>query len=220
MEEMGLDHHTLGTLANVALGRGHGWGIPNVGEFVAGAPVELLPPLGGHEGEALVFDLSGRDCRLHEWIEARVLESQDVYVWDNITRLEVREELETTVPEALRVLRSNRVAGRCLTAHWAPRSELPLRAYRAYEYRDAGQYTYALSPHLVTRGDEIVYFSMGVVRQSRGAERGQRRGPDPAERVCCVTPLPVGGCSRFGGPDPYMLHVRGLRAVWRRGDPS
>lgn len=219
MEEMGLDHHTLGTLANVALGRGRGWGVPN-GEFVARTPIELLPPLAGHKGEALVFELGGGDCKLHDWIEARVAESQDVYVRDNLARIEVRHELEATVPEALLLLQSNRAAGRCIRARWASRSELSLRAYRAYEYRHEGRYTYALSPRLVTRGDEIVYFSMGVVRQSRGAELRQYRGPDAAERVCCVTPFPPAGCSRYGGPDPYMIHVRGLRRVWHPGDPS
>lgn len=220
MEEMGLNYHTAGTLANVALGRGRGWGVPNTGDYVAGAPAETLPPLTGHGGEALVFDLGGSDCRLHDWIERRVAESQEVYVFHNLERLEIRQELETTVPAALRVLQRNMVAGRCLTARWAPRAELPLRAFRVSEMRRGPRYNYALSPHIVTRGEEVVYFSMGVVRQSHGARMGEPMGPDPAERVCCVTPLATGGCSRYGGPDPYMVHVRFLRAAWRPGDPS
>jgi hypothetical protein len=130
--------------------------------------------------------------------------------------LDIRNELEADAPVALATMQSNEARGMCLTAKWVPRADLPLRAYRAYEVRRNASYSYSLSPHIVTRGDDVVFFSMGVVRQSAAVERLGLSVPDPAERVCCVTPFAVGGCSRYGGPDPYQFHVRGLRAVHGR----
>jgi hypothetical protein len=218
VEEMALDEISDGVFANVALGRGRAWTVPN-GDYVAGIPTSLLPALRNHERELLVFDLRGEaDCELQDWLLPHVQSAGgplSVRSNEDYIPRQIREELELGAVEAAAVLERNRAAGRCIGVRWVDREALQLRAYRVYETRREGLYSYALSPHVITRGDEVVYFSMGVVRASVVGDAIPASVPDPFERTCCVNPLQVGACSRFGGPDPYAIDLRGRRAVWR-----
>jgi hypothetical protein len=226
MEEMNLDKATVATLANVAAGRGVAWAGPDHNSMIT----ELFPEDEGAAGNIIRYSVgerANRLCATQPLVTNNVQRAvnyfrgnvEDARGMENLVAVEMRDELELSATETLARLRENEARGQCLRTEWAPREALPLRAYRAYEYRRRGPFSYALSPHIVTRGSEVVYFSMGVVRQSLAYERLHLTGPDPGERVCCVTPLPVGGCSRYGGPDPYMFHIRALRARWRHGQP-
>ncbi len=224
MEEMRVHRPTVGMVANAALGRGGAWAQLTNSPGAEGGLIPELLPHGPQDGPLIHYAVAkelGPECALQDWLLPLVRDARDPYRTGRVDfmALGIREELEVSVPEAIRTLEVNRAAGRCVSAQWAPRAALPLRAFRAYEQRNEGPYTYWLSPHVVTRNGEVVYFSMGVVRRTRALEMLGNRGPDPGERVCCVTPLPVGGCSRYGGPDPYMFYIRGMRAVWRVGQP-
>jgi len=218
-EEMPLDRVTVGALANVAIGRGRAWAgpaIPPTGAVVD-APDEartLLPP-GGEPGHILLFESVGIDgnCTFHNWLAReieRAGEELSAARDEDRVPIDIRAELEVSVSEALASLRAAELEGRCLQARWVPRDELPLRAYRVYETREAGLVNYWLSPHIITSDGHVVYFSMGVVRTSAVYDALGIEAPDPLERTCCV-----GACSRFGGPDPYMADVRRRRAIWQ-----
>lgn len=217
-EEMRVERATMGGLANAAAGLGRAWaGAANGQNYrVADAPnaaLRLLPDAGDAE-DVLLFEVnnSSQDCRLSDWLSGEIERAGDDLgvSEEERTATDIRAELELSASEALARMRASRREGRCLQARWVPREELPLRAYRAYETRHAGMVNYWLSPHIVTKGNSIVYFSMGVVRTSALYDALGFEAPDPLERVCCV-----GQCSRFGGPDPYMTDIRWRRAVWR-----
>lgn len=214
MEEMRVDRGSIDAVANAAIGRGRAWAAP-VRDDAGRIPPELWPPRENREDELIEFARFAKaDCRLDSWMQSFIRLSKDPRVHGEDNRLGgLREHLEVSADDALIFMQEDRQ--RCLQARWAPRSALPLRAFRSAEFRPYGAYVYALSPHIVTRGDEVVYFSMGVVRESRVPRFVPLPNRDAIERVCCVTPFPRGGCSRYGGPDPYLFHVRG---VFRRGE--
>lgn len=214
IEEMNVkERASLGTLANVALGRGRAWTAGN-GTPVPRAPPELfsLPP--GAEGSLYSFQLApsgaSESCGLQVWLEPLVADADgDAHRDADRHRagllIDVRRELEVDPDLASSQLGDTRRGGRCLQVRNAERRELPLRAFRVYETIRNGSNDYALSPHIIVSGDRVVYFSMGVVREA---------GRGGGEKVCCVAPNAIGGgCSRFGGPDPYS-RLRNHRAVW------
>lgn len=227
MEEMGLSYTTAATLANVSLGRGVAWAAPDHSSMLN----ELFPEGDGSDEQIIRYSLGERihsgSCPTQPLVTNHVRRAvnyfsgngEDQTGSENQIAVGMRDELEISATETLARLRENEARGQCLRTEWAPREALPLHAYRAYEYRRQGPFSYALSPHIVTRGNEVVYFSMGIVRQSQAHVRLHLNGSDAGERVCCVTPLPVGGCSRYGGPDPYMFHIRGLHALWQPNEP-
>lgn len=214
VEEMHVDRGSIDAVANAAIGRGRAWAAP-VGDDAGRIPTELWPPRENREDELMEFARSPvADCRLDLWMQSFIRLSKEPRARGEDNRLSgIRRYLEVSADDALMFMQED--GRRCLQARWAPRSALPLRAFRSSESRSRGAYVYALSPHIVTRGDEIVYFSMGVVRESRVPRFVPLPNRDAIERVCCVTPFPRGGCSRFGGPDPYLFHVR---VVFRRGE--
>lgn len=216
-EEMRVERATIGGLSNAAAGLGRAWaGAANGQDYrVVDAPdaaLRLLPD-DGDEDDVLLFEVnnSSQDCRFNDWLAGQIGRAGDDLGEGegDRTASDIRAELELSAPEALARMRASRREGRCLQARWMPREALPLRAYRAYETRHAGLVNYWLSPHVVTRGNSVVYFSMGVVRTSALYDALGFEAPDPLERVCCV-----GRCSRFGGPDPYMTDIRWRRPVW------